>query len=202
MCASNEYESEAPTKTSNRECQLAGCCDAATHYVAKAATKTTPKTCARQKQKACKGYWVQPANVQNCDGKDEYLADYSCVPHKVCGASRFESKAPTDDADRECTDLTECVSGFFESQKPGKKSNRVCSPCHKECASTCSGPKAAPVAMADAQISSRTTCALRNVPMATLIMAMASALRLLLVKVQSAAVPKTASRSASTLEAA
>lgn len=122
-CTGGQFESKAPTPTSNRECTEKTRC-ATTEYESMPATATSDRTCA-------------PLTV--C-ADDEYetmaptaTSDRRCAALTVCADDEYQTVEPTATSDRDCEMVTECVSGEWESAEPTATSDRECTAHSAEC---------------------------------------------------------------------
>mmetsp|Transcript_22124 Transcript_22124/g.77524 ORF Transcript_22124/g.77524 Transcript_22124/m.77524 type:complete len:2118 (-) Transcript_22124:13-6366(-) len=143
-CAHDEYETQGPTSTSDRQC--ANCHDACNGCTGPAASDCT--ACAT-------GFWNDAG---------------TCSAATACGSDEYESAAPTQEADRQCadcnaacsgcsgagadacevcaggywsntgtcTDVSTCGDDEYESAAPTTTSDRECAACDEAC-DGCSG---------------------------------------------------------------
>lgn len=118
VCANLEYESTAPTTTSNRECKAHSVCDPFSEFEVQAPTESSDRIC---------------GNLKVCSSGDEYeskkptpSSDRECTRLTKCTETQFESTEATPSTDRVCQDLTVCESDEFELRPPTARDDRLC----------------------------------------------------------------------------
>merc|ERR1719163_127119 len=92
VCGAGEYESTAPTATSDRECKAVTVCTAG-EYESTAPTATSDRVCKSHGQ--CTAYQYEST-------APTATSDRECKAVTVCTANQYESAAPTATSDREC----------------------------------------------------------------------------------------------------
>ena len=121
VCSADQYQSKAPTATSDRECSNLTTCDYTKEYESTAPTETSDREC---------------SNLATCDYSKEYESTApTATTNRVCSnlatcdySKEYESTAPTATTNRVCSNLTTCdYSKEYESTAPTATSNRVCS---------------------------------------------------------------------------
>lgn len=117
VCASNQYEVQAPTSTTDRVCTFVIPC-AKNEYESAPATATSDHVC---------------SSLTDCDA-DEYesqaptpTTDRICAPLTVCTQDEYETSPPTATTDRTCAPLTVCEAGQWISTPETDTSDRLCS---------------------------------------------------------------------------
>ena len=111
-CSDTQYQTAAPTLTSNRVCAALTDC-AAGQFVMTAATATTNRVCAP----CAAGTFSTATNVA------------SCTMATACTATQYQTAAPTLTSNRVCAALTDCAVGQFVMTVATATTNRVCAPC-------------------------------------------------------------------------
>ena len=139
-CGSGQYESTAPTPTSDRECQGCTSCPAgswhpnvcaghgddcqscrasclANQFMKDSCTSTSDAVCAPLT--ACTPQQFMPIEATA-------TSDRQCAPLTACAATEFTSVEATATSDRHCASLTTCGAFEFESVAATSTSDRVC----------------------------------------------------------------------------
>ena len=120
-CTDGEFESTAPTATSDRVCDPCGSCTPGEEYV------QTP--CGERADITC-------APLSTCDVESEFevlpataTSDRVCVLQTVCSpsAGEYASTPATATSDAACSPLSECAVFESETAAPTATSDRVCS---------------------------------------------------------------------------
>ncbi|MBL90878.1 MAG: hypothetical protein CMH56_03590 [Myxococcales bacterium] len=117
-CEVDEYESTAPTTTTDRTCAALTVCVAA-EYESTAATPTSDRVC-------------MPLTV--CTSAEfettepTATSDRGCTPLTECTNAEYETSEPTATSDRRCAPLTICTATEYESTAATAISDRVCVP--------------------------------------------------------------------------
>ena len=120
-CTGNQYETAAPTETSDRRCAPLTVC-AAEEFEVRPPTATRDRDCA-------------PVTV--CmEGEYEVTAptassDRVCMALSTCLEGEYESIAPTATSDRACASISTCELGWAETQPPTDTSDRACRQCQR-----------------------------------------------------------------------
>jgi len=116
-----EFQSIAPTNTSNRACAAVTPCDSTSHYETAAATSTANTQCAA---------------LTLCDYKKQYVSrrrslytDRSCSTLTSCTSTQYESTIPSKYSDRACTERTVCPATHFVSNANAKDYSTADSAC-------------------------------------------------------------------------
>jgi hypothetical protein len=127
-CTSTQFESTAPTETSDRVCTdwAPECVDGQT-YETQAPGAKVNRVCA-----ACSPCEDGFHQTSACTK----LANRVCAEHsQECDTStHWESQAANESQDRVCTTLTQCVAGVkYQSKAPTATSDRECSNCAPQC---------------------------------------------------------------------
>ena len=135
-CASDEYETTAPTATSDRVCTALTVC-ASDEYESTAPTATSDRVCTALTACASDEYEsTAPAAT----------SDRVCTALTVCPAGSYVSTAPTATSDRgctlcaaesysatanaeTCTDWTDCAAGSYVSTNGTTTTDRACATC-------------------------------------------------------------------------
>lgn len=143
-CAADEFQTAAPTPSSDRLCQAIQEC-ASTHFESRAPNATGDRVCTPIT--ACTSEQFQavaPTDTSDrqCQdlrvcGPDQFESiaanatrDRQCNATTVCTGSEFQTVAPTSTTDRQCQPLRVCEEGQYESSAPNATSNRGCTPCN------------------------------------------------------------------------
>ena len=115
-CTAGEYESVAPTATSNRVCSPVSECYP-DEYESVAPTPTSDREC----------------SVLSACLSDEYetmaptlTSDRACSPVSECYPGEYESMPATVSSNRECSVVRECSDNEYETLAPTATSNRIC----------------------------------------------------------------------------
>ena len=128
VCSSTQWETNAPTSSSDRLCSSHTKCDAGQWEVKAAASHwdricqdcLVGHRCPNAVDKiGCAAGTYQPATKQT-----------ACLPERTCTAQQqYETAAPTKTSNRECADLTVCTDGQYETTAAGSHVNRACKDC-------------------------------------------------------------------------
>eukprot|EP00041_Stephanoeca_diplocostata_P002277 m.25151 g.25151 ORF g.25151 m.25151 type:complete len:4654 (-) comp13142_c0_seq1:95-14056(-) len=115
-----EFETRAPTPTSDRVCRaLATPCVSSMEIETVAPTATSDRQCTTIDLCGVNEYQLAPATV---------TSQTVCASVRTCGVGQFESAAPTPTSDRRCTDSTGCdIVHAFEVTARTATTDRVCS---------------------------------------------------------------------------
>ena len=145
-CTATQYESTAPTATTDRVCMPLTVCTA-TQYESTAATATSNRVC-------------MPLTVCTATQYESTAAtattDRVCMALAVCTATQYESMAPTATSNRVCSNLAVCTAAQYEMVAPTATSDRVCAPL-----TVCTAAQyqtVAPTATSDRVCSALTNC--------------------------------------------
>ena len=118
-CGAGEYESAAPTATSDRICSACTTCSG-NEYVTLACSDgngTNNRQCAPVT--ACSASEYQTA-------APTATTDRACATLRACTSSEYETVAPTATSDRQCAPVTLCSGSEYELAAPTATSDRVC----------------------------------------------------------------------------
>src|SRR6478736_8837370 len=118
-CSVAQYESTAPTATSDRKCTALTTCTAA-QFESTAATATSDRKCTALT--AC-------TSAQFESTAATATSDRKCTALTACTSAQFESTAATATADRKCSTLTTCQPGSGQTSAPTATSDRKCTAC-------------------------------------------------------------------------
>ena len=136
-CTANEFETKAPTATSDRECQaLRPPCTLDCEYEERAPSATSDRLCIQLSLCDITEYsFVSPTAT----------SDRQCRPISQCNPGEFEKLAPRLEnvtecsinytmivSDRVCSTINGCAECEYEAQSPSETSDRVCLR-HTEC---------------------------------------------------------------------
>ena len=109
QCLSSEFQSSAPTLTSNRICSALSDCPAGRHVILDA-SPTSDRVCS-----------VCPVgNFKPLPGLS------ACLPAQGCNISQFRSVDSTSTSDAQCLSLSNCDSGTYTAAAPTPTSDRLC----------------------------------------------------------------------------
>jgi hypothetical protein len=100
-----QYESAAPSLTTNRVCTTLDTCTIGSQYESKA-----PAT----------------ANGASATSTNPFISNRNCLTIKTCGSNEFETSAPTASADRGCQTGLECSASQYETKALSSKADRTC----------------------------------------------------------------------------
>ena len=126
-----EYETVAPSRTSDRVCDpLTVCAD--TQYITVAATSSSDRSC--EIMAVCTaGDQFDRANAQEIfvqtgphDFAPTYNSNRDCATTSVCDATQYEYGSPTPTSDRLCNPVTACTVDQYETGEPTLVTDRVC----------------------------------------------------------------------------
>ncbi|MBL8957672.1 MAG: hypothetical protein JNK82_43255 [Myxococcaceae bacterium] len=118
-CTFTQYQTVAPTPTSDRVCVPLTVCTA-NEYQSRNPTPTTDRECTPVTPPCTGMTWELMAPTAT--------GNRYCAPWSVCSQFEYETQAPTNLSDRQCTPLTVCTSSQFQSTAPTATTDRVCSP--------------------------------------------------------------------------
>ena len=112
-----QYESNAPTATSDRQCvNIKNCSDV--QYESKASTATSDRQC---------------ANITQCNSTSQYeskaptaTSDRQCGNIKDCLDTEYQTKAPNETSNRECAITRVCLDTEYQTKAPNETSDREC----------------------------------------------------------------------------
>ncbi|MDB2317203.1 DUF1566 domain-containing protein [Flavobacteriales bacterium] len=143
-CYLDEYETMAPTPTSDRECSVLSTC-LSDEFVSMAATTTSDRLCSPIRTICASDEYVsvaaspglfdiQCSPVRTSCSSGEFvsvaalpgLSDIECSELSDCTAGEYESMAPTATSDRACSALSVCSFDQYESIAPTANSDRIC----------------------------------------------------------------------------
>lgn len=118
-CTEAQWETAAPTSTSDRVCRNTSAeCALPPQWQSAAPTTTSDREC---------------RSVSNCAADDAYetapataITDSVCVALTGCTAMQFETGAPTATSDRTCANLTACTPDEYESTPASYNSDLLC----------------------------------------------------------------------------
>lgn len=146
-CTEDEFESVAPAEFSDREClALTTCRDA--QFQRHAPTQTSDRVC--ENVTVCEELQFEAQAPTS-------TSDRSCLDVTVCSGEQFQVKAPTQTSDRECEDLTVCLDDQFETDAPDTTTDRQCQD-HTVCSVSLEFQTVAPTLTSDRQCQSLTMC--------------------------------------------
>ncbi|EGD78969.1 hypothetical protein PTSG_11806 [Salpingoeca rosetta] len=112
-----QYESVAPTSTSNRVCTDLTECTPGAEFQLTAPTETSDRVC--KALTTCKAnQWQSMAPTATTDRQ--------CTNLTVCAATEYQSMAPTDTSDRQCEPITQCQAHEYEKTAATPFSDAVC----------------------------------------------------------------------------
>ena len=130
-----KYESEPPTRFSNRKCKKIKTVCEDSDYVAVAASNTSNTVCERahecglgEEEDIAPGV-EQDRVCRPCDGILEYqdeIALTECKQVTVCGWDQYESRSPTATRDRGCSAATMCNAAQYAVSPLTPTADRVC----------------------------------------------------------------------------
>jgi hypothetical protein len=129
-CSAAQYQSVAPTLSSDRVCEQHPVCSA-TQWEERPASSHQPRIC--QDLAAC-------ANDEYESVVPTVSSNRECASHSQCTSEQHQTLAPSATNDRGCTALTVCGELQFESTAPTAMSDRgctdrtVCAAPHATCA--------------------------------------------------------------------
>ena len=116
ICADDEYETLAPTTTSNRVCSALSTCTAE-EYESVAPTATSNRVCSALSTCTAEEYEsVAPTATSN----------RVCSTLSQCSSDEFEALAPSLTSDRECSALSLCSANEFVLVAATSTSDRIC----------------------------------------------------------------------------
>jgi hypothetical protein len=118
VCTATEYETHAPTATSDRQCAALTVCTA-TEFETHAPTGKSDRQCAALTVCTAAQYEAAPPSA---------TSDRSCQAISTCTAAQYEVSAPSATADRVCAALTACTVDQYQTAAPTATSDRVCTP--------------------------------------------------------------------------
>lgn len=118
VCLATQYQSAAPTATTDRACSSVTACSG-TQYQASAPTPTSDRVCLPVSTCSATEFQAAPPSP---------TSDRVCTPLTVCGPDEFQTGAPTPTSDRVCTSLTECTFTQYETVPATATTDRVCAP--------------------------------------------------------------------------
>jgi hypothetical protein len=125
-CGEGQYESVAPTSTSDRVCSpCAPECGAGTYERVACADGNSPQ------DRVCEAL-TDCAEGQYESAAPTEASDRVCSACTACAAGQYETMACADgnaSQNRVCKALTDCIVGQYESVPPTATSNRACSAC-------------------------------------------------------------------------
>merc|ERR1711871_1939403 len=116
-----EFQSKAPSPTSDRACSEVALCSA-TQWQVTPPTATSQRIC-RESTKCNHDEWEeQPLTA---------TSDRICTPLTSCEGDEWEFAVPTATSDRDCRTHTRCTKTQFESLPAGPSSDRRCTTIHQ-----------------------------------------------------------------------
>ena len=115
-CSANQYENQAPTSTSNRECSTITFCSS-DEYESQAPTSTSDRECT---------LLAVCASNQYIDVSASMAGDTVCKNITVCSELEYQINAPGTTMDRGCLLLTQCSNLEYQSTEPTNTTNRGC----------------------------------------------------------------------------
>lgn len=118
VCGEGEFESAAPTATSDRICK--GCQSCPTHFY-------HPNVCAGESDGVCNRCTASCASGSWAKAGCTSTTDTFCEAHTVCHPElQYQLSAGTGDADTMCAPLTVCAAHEFESVAATATSDKIC----------------------------------------------------------------------------
>jgi hypothetical protein len=144
VCSKTEYETVAPTKSTNRVCASHATCNWSSQYETRPAGTHFDRICAPLTIGNPEKQWESRAAGKTFDrqfktatlckkGEFEVAAltktsDRVCKKHRICHTTKeWETKAASAYTDRECATHTQCTSTEWETKSKGTKHDRECS---------------------------------------------------------------------------
>ena len=165
-CTDAQYETAAPTRTSNRVCaSLTAPCALGDSYETVAATETSDRVCTQQPTCSEAQYErIAPtlttarscSSLTDCSDDEYQTAAPTLSSNRVCaelsfctanadGTGTYEARAATANTDRLCRSLTQCADAEYEIIAATATSDRTCA-AQTECNATTMFQSAAPTA--------------------------------------------------------
>ena len=117
-CSANQYENQAPTSTSNRECSTITFCSS-DEYESQVPTSTSDRECT---------LLAVCASNQYIDVSASMAGDTVCKNITVCSELEYQINAPGTRMDRGCLLLTQCSNLEYQSVEPTNTTDRECTP--------------------------------------------------------------------------
>lgn len=121
-----EYESAAPTVTTDRKCSTCRVCDGVTTYTSQMCTTTDNTVCSPIVPCASDRFEIYPGGVTH---------NRACAECRQCALFEYQTTACSQTSDTVCNRTHVCVPGFYESLAPTTTSDRGCTACN-----ACNGP--------------------------------------------------------------
>eukprot|EP00041_Stephanoeca_diplocostata_P005082 m.56088 g.56088 ORF g.56088 m.56088 type:complete len:1036 (+) comp15560_c1_seq5:246-3353(+) len=121
-----EYETAAPTSTTDRHCSPCRVCDGVTVYRSQLCTLRDDTACSPIASCGTNEFELYPGGETH---------DRACAECKRCAAFEYQTAACTQSSDTVCERTAVCLPGFYESSAPTSTSNRECRTCN-----ACDGP--------------------------------------------------------------
>ena len=143
VCSKTEYETVAPTKSSNRECASHTTCDSSqyqtrpanTHFDRICALLTVGNSAKQWESRAAGATFDRQFKTATVCKSSEFevaplkkTSDRVCKMHRVCHKTKeWETKKAGLYTNRECATHTKCTSTEWETKSKGTKHDRECS---------------------------------------------------------------------------
>lgn len=106
----DEYEIQAPTQTSDRQCAAATQCED-TEYEVAPPNGTQDRQCAK--------FTECTTNQYEAEAPLSPVSDRVCLPIKICEEeTQYETAGPTGTTDRQCEDLKSCAHNEYQAMAP------------------------------------------------------------------------------------
>eukprot|EP00052_Salpingoeca_macrocollata_P018910 m.155884 g.155884 ORF g.155884 m.155884 type:complete len:5601 (-) comp20817_c4_seq1:60-16862(-) len=118
--STTQYQTAAPSFTSNRECAAATVCTPGQQYETLPLSAEHDRECANATVCGSLRYETRALNA---------TADRQCTPYTVCNSTQYQSDPGSATQDRQCTDLTVCTAGQYVSVFADATHDRQCSNC-------------------------------------------------------------------------